>query len=127
MPNHRLLGTVISIHENLFPDRQGPLSSTQEAELKIIRYNTLNVFRQLSKANQVQSPIMTLPFRTGPQPLDNTPENNPASLLFYYLFDDWHTTYSLVARREHRYGEQLEQLVRIQVPHPLAPRTRCPP
>lgn len=55
---------------------------------------------------------MTLPLRTGPQPLDDTPESNPASLLFYYLFDDWHTSYSLVARSEHRYGEQLEELVR---------------
>lgn len=112
----RIIGTVISIHENLFPDRQGSLSTTQETELKIIRYNTLNVFRQLSKANKVHSPMMTLPFRTGPQTLDNTPENNSASLLFYYLFDDWHTTYSLVARREHRYGEQLERLVRTHRP-----------
>ncbi|KAI4121056.1 MAG: hypothetical protein LQ347_006969, partial [Umbilicaria vellea] len=103
-------GTVISIHENLFPDRQGPLTSAQKSELEVIRYNTLNVFRQLSKANKVQSPILTLPFRIGAQALDNTPETNPASLLFYYLFDDWHTTYSLVARREHRYGEQLEEL-----------------
>ena len=35
-----------------------------------------------------------------------------SSLVFYYLFDDWYTSYSLVARREHRYSAQLEDLVR---------------
>lgn len=88
----------------------------------------MNVFRQLSKANKVQSPILTLPFRIGAQALDNTPETNPASLLFYYLFDDWHTTYSLVARREHRYGEQLEELVRTPrstTPNPLTPLAKA--
>jgi hypothetical protein len=33
-----------------------------------------------------------------------------ASLLFYYLFDDWLSTYGLIARREHPYRDKLEQL-----------------
>ncbi|SLM37579.1 hypothetical protein LPUS_07476 [Lasallia pustulata] len=106
-------GTVISMHENPFPGHQGTSTATQKDQLKIIRKNTLNVFRQLSKANKVQSPIMTLGLRTGSESLESPPDSSPAtvtSLLFLYLFDDWHTTYSLVARREHRYGEQLEQL-----------------
>lgn len=102
------------MHENPFPGHQGAWDISQEKELKVIRRNTLNVFGQLSKANKVQSPIMTLPLRAGIKSIKNTPDHkdeNPASLLFFYLFDDWHTTYSLVARREHRYGEQLEKLV----------------
>ena len=114
LPNDLTLGTVISIHENPFPDHQGPLDPGHVEELKIIRRNTLNVFRQLSKANEVQSPIMTLPLRAGLKSTATMQDNsheNPASLLFYYIFDDWHTSYSLVARREHRYGQQLEDLV----------------
>ncbi|MCJ1305133.1 hypothetical protein MMC08_007947 [Hypocenomyce scalaris] len=106
-------GTVISIHENPFPDHQGPLDPSHVEELKIIRRNTLNVFRQLSKANEVQSPIMTLPLRAGLKytaTMQDNSHENPASLLFYYIFDDWYTSYSLVARREHRYGQQLEDL-----------------
>lgn len=37
-------------------------------------------------------------------------ENGP-SLLLYYLFDDWYSSYSLVARREHHYGAELNDLV----------------
>ena len=32
------------------------------------------------------------------------------SLLFFYLFDDWYTTYSLVVRRQDKYGEKLRDL-----------------
>jgi hypothetical protein len=39
-------------------------------------------------------------------------------LLFYYLFEDWFTTYSLVTRREHGYASELDRLVRT---YPLAP------
>jgi Mg2+ and Co2+ transporter CorA len=31
-------------------------------------------------------------------------------MLFYYLFDDWLNTYSLIARREHRYARELNDL-----------------
>lgn len=36
-----------------------------------------------------------------------------SGLLFYYLFDDWYTTYALVARREQQYAVELERLVKI--------------
>jgi len=42
----------------------------------------------------------------------DAPLGDASSLLFYYLFDDWYTSYSLVARKEHQYGAQLEHLVR---------------
>ena len=39
-----------------------------------------------------------------------TDEDSP-SLLLYYLFDDWYTSYSLVARSKHHYGRQLDKVV----------------
>lgn len=36
-----------------------------------------------------------------------------ASLLFYYLFDDWLSTYALIARLEHPYRERLEEMRRL--------------
>ncbi|EXJ78253.1 hypothetical protein A1O3_09414 [Capronia epimyces CBS 606.96] len=36
-----------------------------------------------------------------------------ASLLFYYLFDDWLSTYALIARVEHPYRRKLEDLRRL--------------
>ena len=61
------------------------------------------------------NPIMTLTLRRdfdpgAIEPLSSTESSN---LLFYYLFDDWYTSYSLVARKEHQYGAKLEELVRM--------------
>ncbi|MCJ1468059.1 hypothetical protein MMC07_006685 [Pseudocyphellaria aurata] len=52
-------------------------------------------------------------FRPGVQDVTSNEisQSDSPSLLFYYLFDDWSTTYSLVARKEHQYGVQLEHLV----------------
>ncbi|MCJ1226031.1 hypothetical protein MMC12_002680 [Toensbergia leucococca] len=109
--------TVVSIYENPYPHQQGPLSSEDKFNLSIIRANLLNVLRQLSKANdgsRMQNPIMTLPIRSSLLHRNShapyiVPLDVP-SLLLYYLFDDWYTSYSLVARKEHRYGERLEIL-----------------
>ena len=61
---------------------------------------------------------MELPLRTksisGTNGGDNGEYARPTdipSLLFYYIFDDWAMSYSLVARREHRYSAELENLV----------------
>ncbi|KAL8741664.1 MAG: hypothetical protein Q9190_005753 [Brigantiaea leucoxantha] len=55
---------------------------------------------------------MTIPIRSGLQVFDGGEVTHPnaPSLLFYYLFDDWFTSYSLVARKEQQYGVQLEKL-----------------
>lgn len=41
----------------------------------------------------------------------NVTISEASGLLFYYLFDDWYTTYALVARREQQYAAELEKLV----------------
>ena len=37
-------------------------------------------------------------------------EESP-SLLVYYLFDDWYSSYGLVSRSENHFGVQLERVV----------------
>lgn len=109
------LGTIISIHENPFPHHQGKMSKKQLKALKLMRRNLRIIFRQLSRANVEKNPIMSIPIRPGPQNVaskETSPSDTP-SLLFHYLFDDWMNTHSLVARKEHQYGVQLEQLVSL--------------
>lgn len=108
-------GTIVSIQENLFHNRRGDLSSKECTILYLMRRNLLNIFQQLSKANERrrENHIMTIPVRPGLQDVASnevSPSDAP-SLLFHYLFDDWLTSYSLVARKEHQYGVQLELLV----------------
>ena len=114
----RSIGTVITIHENPFPGHPGTLDNREQVALNIIRQNLLNVFRQLSKANDekiAENPVMALKIRSGARSEEGRPITNSdaPSLLFYYLFDDWYTSYSLVARRQHQYGKQLERLVSL--------------
>lgn len=46
----------------------------------------------------------------GPDQANIKQEDGP-SLLFYYIFDDWVSSYGLIAQREHQYGKALEELV----------------
>lgn len=48
--------------------------------------------------------------RSGQSPDMQKPADGP-SLLLYYLFDDWMTSYSLVARKEQQFGVELGELV----------------
>ena len=56
---------------------------------------------------------MKLPVRSGLLKNKEGDEvvSDAPSLLFFYIFDDWYTSYSLVARKEHQYGKQLGRLV----------------
>ncbi|KAL9046273.1 MAG: hypothetical protein Q9214_000852 [Letrouitia sp. 1 TL-2023] len=106
--------TIISMHETPPLTVEG-MPPSDELSMPILRRNLTNVFRQLSKADdpeRVTNPMMTLPIRSGPQALNGEDISNSDApcLLFYYLFDDWFTTYSLVAREEHQYRAQLEKL-----------------
>lgn len=114
-PDVSYLGTIISIHENPFPHHQGKMSKKQLKALKLMRRNLRIIFRQLSRANVERNPLMSIPIRPGSQnfPSKETSPSDAPSLLFHYLFDDWMNTHSLVARKEHQYGVQLEQLVSL--------------
>lgn len=111
--------TVISIGEDPYPTRNGLLTQHQQVSLNIIRRNLINTFRQLSKARDSSNDPaqMQLPLRTR---LGDTEEetihraSDTPGMLFYYLFDDWLNTYSLIARREHRYARELN-ILRVQM------------
>jgi hypothetical protein len=104
--------TLISIHENPFPFEEVPPSQYTLS----IRNNLVNVFKQLSKSSVHEShnPIMTVNIRQGLHGHEGdesqVSEDSGPSLLFYYLFDDWYTSYALVARYDHQYGKYLENI-----------------
>ncbi|KAF2401545.1 hypothetical protein EJ06DRAFT_492863 [Trichodelitschia bisporula] len=105
--------TVITIQEDPFPYRNGTLSLREQQHLSIIRRNLSTVFAQCSKARVSESNSQQLPIRARVGSSEEETAHRPTDvpgLLFYYLFDDWYTTYSLIARREHQYAALLNNL-----------------
>ncbi|KAF2255498.1 hypothetical protein BU26DRAFT_212 [Trematosphaeria pertusa] len=109
--------TVISISEDPFPFSNGTLSAHELKTLYTTRRNLVSVFRQLTKAPTPlrESSLVMLPVRhrigNSEEETAHRPTDAPG-LLFYYLFEDWFTTYSLVTRREHGYAAELDRLRR---------------
>ncbi|EME49548.1 hypothetical protein DOTSEDRAFT_58763 [Dothistroma septosporum NZE10] len=109
--------TVISINEDVFPFTQRDYSAFQLQVLAQTRRNLASVFRSLSTVQNepllAHNPLTLLPLRTR---LGNTPEetahrhSDAPGLLFYYLFENWHNSYTLVTRKESRYGIELNKL-----------------
>ncbi|EXJ56745.1 hypothetical protein A1O7_07089 [Cladophialophora yegresii CBS 114405] len=106
-------GTVVSVFER-------PAGSDSVTHFET-RRNVLNVFRHLSRQhNQDNDNAKDALFQVRVRWLNETQaatNNNAAtgydrkeaaSLLFYYLFDDWVSTFKLIARVEHPYREKLE-------------------
>ncbi|KAG8533391.1 uncharacterized protein KY384_002174 [Bacidia gigantensis] len=109
--------TVISIHEDPFPSHEQGLSPEDEKTLKVVRRNLCNVFKQLSRLNENkrrERPIETLDIRPGLLTFEGSSVTiaDSAGLLFHYLFDDWYTTYALVARQGDQYANVLDILVK---------------
>ena len=110
--------TVISINEDPFPFAEGRLDPLQQRILYETRRNLVTVFRSLSMAQQ--EPPQTGPLPTTLLPLrarlGDTPEETAhrqtdvPGLLFYYLFENWHNSYTLIPRIESRYGMELKKL-----------------
>ncbi|KAF2463191.1 uncharacterized protein BDR25DRAFT_307938 [Lindgomyces ingoldianus] len=109
--------TVISITEDPFPFSDGNLRAQELKTLYTVRRNLVSVFRQLTKSPTPlrESSLVMLPIRhrigNSEEETAHRPTDSPG-LLFYYLFEDWFTTYSLVARREHGYAAELDRLRR---------------
>ncbi|THW92398.1 hypothetical protein D6D15_03169 [Aureobasidium pullulans] len=100
-------GTVFSIFED------PPVGSNDEL-IHNIRWYVLDIFQQQSHRHS--SPPSSSLGRVTVRPTDATqPATHEAmtemtSLLFYYLFDDWLTSYSLIAQRDHLYRAELEEI-----------------
>ncbi|PVH87189.1 hypothetical protein DL98DRAFT_510047 [Cadophora sp. DSE1049] len=91
--------TVISLHEH-------PGQVEDKEDLGAIRANTLSVLSQLSKLGTAD-PISMQTVRQALKldPAQAHPGLEGASLLFYYLFDDWRAVYSTVATYHKRLDE----------------------
>lgn len=111
-------GTVISSCE------RPAFQSDQEMQalcFKVAKRHTCNVFRHLSRTqshnSQRTNALSQMKIRPDLTASSSTSDPTPgsdllqsSSLLFYYLFDDWMTTYALISRREHPYQQNLEQV-----------------
>lgn len=112
-------GTIISIQENPFARQQGVPIDEAKPVLDIVRRNIRFIFAGVSRQHFAMSEsesLITIRVRhfsdLGPDQANIKQEDGP-SLLFYYIFDDWVSSYGLIAKREHKYGVALEELVRI--------------
>jgi len=107
--------TVISISEDPFPFANGALNKEDVKVLFTTRRNTVNVFRQLTKAPTPlrEAALTQLPIRQRLGSSDEETAHRPTDapgLLFYYLFEDWGATFDLISRREHGYAAELDRL-----------------
>ena len=97
-------GTLISVFEA--PSSIGP-------HLSHVRHNQINVLRNLSRAYHADSNAL---MQVAVRPLQSSTESSPqaafemASLLLYYLFDDWLNLFGQVSGSKHSYRHQLESL-----------------
>lgn len=112
-------GTVVSIQENPYPRPAGPLPDEIRTVLGTVRRNIRFIFSGVSSQHSATSEsesLVTIRVRglkSSAAPDQSIKQEDSPSLLFYYIFDDWFSSYSLVAKREHKYGVSLDQLVRI--------------
>lgn len=95
--------------------------------IKFVRRNILSIVSGISKqhANTSESEsLVTVRVRhfndAGPDQANIKQEDGP-SLVLYYIFDDWVSSYGLVAKRQHKYGRALETLVRVGSLMPASP------
>lgn len=109
--------TVISINEDPFPLSDGRLDLLQQRILHGTRRNLVDIFRSLSKVDEDalmdEKPLTLYPIRVrlgGSTSEDAVCSPDMPGLLFYYLFENWHNSYSLITRRESRYATELKSL-----------------
>lgn len=109
------------MYEQLYRGQKS-LSKDQVDVLLTCRRNIINVFTHLSRfdaASTAKNAISIVHIR-GTSSSVNSPSSQSdrssadesASLLFFYIFDDWYSTYGLVARKEQQYSAELNNLVR---------------
>ncbi|KAL3470610.1 hypothetical protein BJX99DRAFT_264081 [Aspergillus californicus] len=109
-------GTVLSIQENPYPGSATSPDSEMKAVTAVSRRNIQLIFAGVSKQHTASSEsdslvtIRVRPFHDFSPDLASIKQEDGASLIFYYIFDDWVSSYALVARREHKYGVALDGL-----------------
>ncbi|CBX92672.1 hypothetical protein IAQ61_005956 [Plenodomus lingam] len=107
--------TVVSVSEDPFPFHNNGLCAEDLRTLFTTRRNLVNVFRQLTKAPTPlrEAAFTQLPIR---HRIGNSEEEtvhrttDAPGLLFYYLFEDWGSTFNLISRRDKGYANELDRL-----------------
>lgn len=109
-------GTVISMQENPFPGPYIPTVEEGEVIIAATRRNIVSIFSGASKQHSLisdsESLVSVRVRHFSDLELDEASikqEDGPG-LVLYYMFDDWVSSYRLVARREHMYGALLDKL-----------------
>lgn len=112
-----LLGTVISMQENPYPGPYMPSIEEEKVLIAATRRNVVSIFSGASKQHPLVSDnesLVSVRVRhfssIEPDEASIKQEDGPG-LILYYMFDDWVSSYRLVARREHKYGALLDELV----------------
>lgn len=105
------------MQENPFPGPYPPTVEEERTVIGAVRRNIVSIFSGVSKQHSADSEresLVTVRVRhfadLEPEQASIKQEDGP-SLLLYYIFDDWISSYRLVARREHMYGAILDDLV----------------
>ncbi|KAJ5198780.1 uncharacterized protein N7498_007897 [Penicillium cinerascens] len=110
-------GTVISIQEK--PSLRAQTQESMEdmkRVLEIVRRNVRFVFAGVSRqylAITESDSLVTIRvrhFNDFGSDQSNIKQEDGPSLLFYYIFDDWMSSYGIIAKREHKYGVALDQM-----------------
>ena len=105
------------MQENPFPGLSGPSEKELQSVLNVVRRNMQLIFAGVSQhhfASSASDSLVTIrvrPFNGGGPDQASIKQDDGPSLLFYYIFDDWVSSYALVAQREHKYGVSLNRLV----------------
>ncbi|GIK04445.1 hypothetical protein Aspvir_008528 [Aspergillus viridinutans] len=110
-------GTVISIQENPYARISEPRPESEvKSVLGVVRRNVQMIFSGASKQHSASSEsdsLVTIRVRASNDPRSDhvsIHQDDGPGLLFYYIFDDWVTSYALIAKREHKYGVLLDRL-----------------
>lgn len=105
------------MQENPFPGPYQPTAEEERTITSIVRRNVVSIFLGASKKHSPDSDSESLVTVRVRHFSDSEPDGasikqeDGSSLVLYYIFDDWVSSYRLVARREHMYGAVLEDIV----------------
>ncbi|RAO65574.1 uncharacterized protein BHQ10_001586 [Talaromyces amestolkiae] len=117
-------GTVISMQENPYPGPYMPSIEEEKVLIAATRRNVVSIFSGASKQHPLVSDnesLVSVRVRhfssIEPDEASIKQEDGPG-LILYYMFDDWVSSYRLVARREHKYGALLDELRRNMLTKP---------
>ncbi|KAL4791733.1 hypothetical protein BDV19DRAFT_392802 [Aspergillus venezuelensis] len=118
-------GTVLSIQENPYPGLAEPSEREMKVVTAVARRNVQLIFAGVSKQHSARSEndslvtIRVRPFNDSGTDTGSIKQDDGPSLLFFYIFDDWVSSYALVAKREHGYGDALDKLRQNMVNKPV--------